>query len=86
VKRSGGDEPILVVIYICLETSQGISLYSYVYHKLAKTLCFSYLLCFLFYKIGNKRAEQVLSAGGGDQIMYTHVSKCKNYKIKLKMK
>jgi hypothetical protein len=42
-----------------------------------KTTIFSYLLCFLFYKIGNERAEQVLSGGGRDQIMYTHVSKCK---------
>jgi hypothetical protein len=35
-----------------LETTQGISLFSYPYLKLAKTPCFSYyLLCFFFYKI-----------------------------------
>jgi hypothetical protein len=52
VKRSGGDEPIWVVIHICMETTQRTSLYSYLYLKLAKTPHFSYyLLCFLFKKI-----------------------------------
>jgi hypothetical protein len=41
-------------------------------------------------KLQNKREEQVLSRGGGGgsvaQIMYTYVSKCKNYKTKLKKK
>jgi hypothetical protein len=41
-----------VSIYNCMEASLGISLYSYLYLKLAKMLCFSYyLLCFLFNKI-----------------------------------
>jgi hypothetical protein len=54
VKRSGRDEPIWVVIYICMEAMLGISLYSYSYLKLAKTLCLSYCcLCFLF-KIGEE--------------------------------
>jgi hypothetical protein len=39
-------------------------------------------------KSENKRAEQVLPGRGGKgemaQIMYTHVSQCKNYKIKFK--
>jgi hypothetical protein len=52
VKSTGRDEPIGVVIHICMETTQGISLYSYLYLKLAKTPCFSYyLLWFFFYKI-----------------------------------
>jgi hypothetical protein len=35
-----------------MEAMLGISLYSYLYLKLAKTLCLSYyLLCFLFNKI-----------------------------------
>jgi hypothetical protein len=35
-----------------MEAMLGISLYSYLYPKLAKMLCFSYyLLCFLFNKI-----------------------------------
>jgi hypothetical protein len=36
-------------------------LYSHLYQKLAKLSCFSfYLLCFLFYKIGEQEVEQVL--------------------------
>jgi hypothetical protein len=35
-----------------MEAMLGLSLYSYLYLKLAKTLCLSYyLLCFLFNKI-----------------------------------
>jgi hypothetical protein len=71
----------------------GISLYSYFYLKLAKTVCFSYyLLCFLFNKIGGTKGKNrfCLGAGrGGEgvaQIMYTHVNKFKNDKIKLKIK
>jgi hypothetical protein len=52
MKRSGIDEPMWVSIYKCMEATLGISLYSYLYLKLAKTLCLSYyLLCFLFNKI-----------------------------------
>jgi hypothetical protein len=35
------NEPVLVVIHLCMETTQGISLYSYFYLKLAKMPCFS---------------------------------------------
>jgi hypothetical protein len=38
-----------------MEAMPGISLYSYLYLKLAKILCLSYyLLCFLFNKIGEQ--------------------------------
>jgi hypothetical protein len=38
-----------------MEATLGISLYSYPYLKLAKTLCLScYFLCFLFNKIGDE--------------------------------
>jgi hypothetical protein len=38
-----------------METTQGISQYSYIHLKLAKTLCSSYyLLCFFFNKIGEQ--------------------------------
>jgi hypothetical protein len=48
VKRTGRDEPIWVVIHICLETTQGIFLHL----ELAKMPCFSYyLLSVFFYKI-----------------------------------
>jgi hypothetical protein len=44
-----------VAIHKCMEATLGISLYSYLYPKLAKTICLSYyLLCFLFIKIGQK--------------------------------
>jgi hypothetical protein len=57
VKRSGRDEPIWVVMHMCMEAMLGISLYNYPYVKLAKTRCLShYCLCLLFNKIG----EQVL--------------------------
>jgi hypothetical protein len=56
VKRTGRDEPVGVVIYICLET-QEISLCSYLYLKLLKMLCFCYILCFFFYKIRDRRGE-----------------------------
>jgi hypothetical protein len=47
MKRSGGDEPMWVVIQMYMEVTQGISLYSYLYLKLGKTLSFScYFLCF----------------------------------------
>jgi hypothetical protein len=64
-----------------MEAMLGISLYSYLYLKLAKMLCFSYyLICFLFNKI-RKGAEQVLpgtegvGAEGRDGTMYAHVNK-----------
>jgi hypothetical protein len=58
VKRSGRDEPMWVVIHMCMEAMLGISLYSYLYLKLAKTLCLSYyLLCFLFNKIGEEEGR-----------------------------
>jgi hypothetical protein len=55
VKRSGRDEPMWVVIHMCMEAMLGICLYSYPYLKLAKTLCLSYYcLCLFFNKIGEE--------------------------------
>jgi hypothetical protein len=89
VKRSGRDESIQVVIHMCREAMLGISLYSYLYLKLAKMLCLSfYLLCFLFNKIREQegRISSAWKWGGQGrdvaQTMFTHVSKCKNDKIK----
>jgi hypothetical protein len=46
------------------EAMLGISLYSYLYPKVAKMVCLSYyLLCFLFTK-AEKRAEQPLQGLG----------------------
>jgi hypothetical protein len=74
-----------------MEAMLGISLYIYLYPKLAKTLCLSYyLLCFLFNKMGEREGRtgsaQKWGVGKGEvaQTMYTHVSKCKNDKKKKK--
>jgi hypothetical protein len=47
VKRSGRDEPAWVVMHKCIKAMLRISLYSYLYPKLAKMLCLSYYL-FMF--------------------------------------
>jgi hypothetical protein len=56
----------------------GISLYSYLYFKLAKMLCLSYyLLCFLFNKIGEQESRTgsawkcVCRGRGGTNNVYT---------------
>jgi hypothetical protein len=89
LKGSGRDEPMWVAIHMCIEAMLGVSLYSCPYLKLAKTPCLSYyLLCFLFNKIRYKSVEQVCLEVRGKrkvaQTMYTHMSKCKNNKIKKK--
>jgi hypothetical protein len=79
VKRSDRDEPMWVGTHMYMEEMLRISLYSYLYLKLAKTLCLSYyLLCFFSStKWENKRAEQVLPGSRVGvvvaQTMYTHV-------------
>jgi hypothetical protein len=70
MKRFGRDESIQVVIYMCMEAMLGISLYSYPYLKLAKTLCLSYYcLCLLFNKIGEQegRTDSAWKQGGRGQ-------------------
>jgi hypothetical protein len=65
VKRSGRDGLMWVIIHKCMETTQGISLYSYLYLKLEKNTVF--LIIFYVFsstKSENKRAEQVLPIGG----------------------
>jgi hypothetical protein len=92
VKSSGRNEPMCVAVYKCIETMLRISLFSYLYPKLAKTICLSYyLLCFLFNKIRKEgRTGSAWKQGLGvvegwgevARTMYTHVSKCRNDKIK----
>jgi hypothetical protein len=66
VKRSSRNELVCIATHKCMEAVIGITLYSYLELKLAKMLCLSYyLLCFLFNKIGEQRAEQVLPRRGG---------------------
>jgi hypothetical protein len=77
VKRSGRDESLWVVIHICMETTQGISLYCYPYLKLAKTPCFSYyLLCFFLQqnqrtRVQNRFYPEVGEEGLGPNNVYT---------------
>jgi hypothetical protein len=62
-----------------MEAMLGISLYSYIYLKLAKMLCLSYyLLCFLSNKIREKEGGKGSAWGAGGKVaqtMFTHVSK-----------
>jgi hypothetical protein len=85
-----------VAIHMCMQAMLGIPLYSYFYLKLEKHYVFL-IISYVFSstKSENKRVEQILprSRDGGvgreerrrgevAQTMYTHVSKCKNGKIK----
>jgi hypothetical protein len=63
VKRSGRDEPIQVVLHMCMEAMLGISLYIYLYLKLAKMLSFLLSLRFLFNKIGEGRTGSAWKRG-----------------------
>jgi hypothetical protein len=63
VKRSGRDESMWVVIHMCIEAMLGISLYSYLYLKLAKMLCLSYYV-FSSTKL-EKRAKENLPGSKG---------------------
>jgi hypothetical protein len=67
-----------------MKTIHGLFLYSYLFFKVAKMPCFSYYLsCFFFYEIGKQEPFCPDMRGGGEvaQIIYSHVSKCKNDKI-----
>jgi hypothetical protein len=70
VKRSGKDEPMGVVIHVCVKAMLGVFLYSYPYLQPAKMLCLSYhCLYLLFNKIGQE-ARQVLpgsEVGAGER-------------------
>jgi hypothetical protein len=90
VKKTRGDEPIGVVIHICMETTEGNSLCTYLYLKLAKTSFF----LFIFFLLQNLRRSDGSAEGGtcgsrevvgkiGRRIntvqkMCAHVCKCKN--------
>jgi hypothetical protein len=64
VKRSGRDEPVQVVIHMCMEAMLGISLYSYPYLKLAKML--SFLLSLMSSLQQNWRRGQNRGSLGGE--------------------
>jgi hypothetical protein len=65
VKRCGRDEPVWVAIHTCMKAMLGISLYSYLYPKLAKTYVFL-IINYVFSSTKlQKRVEQVLPGNGG---------------------
>jgi hypothetical protein len=68
-----------VAIHKCMDTTQGISLYSYLHLKLAKMPCFSFYIIWFFSstKLENKRAEQVLASGSGGGGGPENVCTCK---------
>jgi hypothetical protein len=69
VKSSGRDDPIQVVIHMCMEAMLKISLYNSPYLKLAKMLCPSYyFLCLVFIKI-REEGRKVLPGNeeGGEE-------------------
>jgi hypothetical protein len=53
MKRSGRDESVWVVIHKCMETTQGISLYNYLYLKVQK--CHVFLI--IFYVFPSTKSE-----------------------------
>jgi hypothetical protein len=64
---TGRDEPIGIVIHMCMEATQGISLCSYLYLKLAKMPCFSYFhLCVFFNKVGEQEGGTGSAGWGWD--------------------
>jgi hypothetical protein len=78
-----------VAIHKCMEVMLGISLYGYLYPKLAKILCL--IISYFSSTKLEKRVEQDLPGSrccrgpgvqGGGTAIYAHVGKCKNYKIK----
>jgi hypothetical protein len=56
VKRTSTDEPVGVVIHICMETIQGNSLCSYLYLKFAKNAMYL-LLSFMYFLLQNQRTR-----------------------------
>jgi hypothetical protein len=85
-KRSGRDEPMWVAIPKCIEAAQSISLYSYSYFKLAKTMSFLLSLMFSFQQNWKTRGwdrfflEVGMCGREQAQTMYTHVRNIKTIK------
>jgi hypothetical protein len=65
VKRSGRNEPIWVVIHICLETTQGISQYGYLHLRLAKAPRFFKKIIFYVFSSTKSENRRAIEAGEG---------------------
>jgi hypothetical protein len=80
VRMSGSDEPIWVPKHICMETTQAISLCSYLHLKLPKMSCFSYSLsCFFPQQIRELEGRRSFAwrwrgGGGGLHNVYTVIN------------
>jgi hypothetical protein len=63
-----------VATHMCKEATLGISLYIYLYLKLAKRYVFL-IISYVFSstKLVNKRVEQVLTGSGGGGKQYIHM-------------
>jgi hypothetical protein len=81
VKRSDRAKSIQVVICMCMEAMLGISLYSYLYLKLAKMLSLLSPMFSLQQIWGIRGQNRFCLEAGGWSPMYALVSKCKNDKI-----
>jgi hypothetical protein len=79
VKRSSRDEPTWIAIHMCMEATQGISLYSYLHFKQAKN-AMSFFLSYVFFLQQNRRTRGqnrfCLEVGGG-AITYVIVKRIK---------
>jgi hypothetical protein len=76
VKKSDTDEPMRIVIYMCIEEMLEISLYGYLYLKLAKMRCLSYyFLCFLLHKIREQKGRTGV-VGGDEGVVPKNVCTC----------
>jgi hypothetical protein len=60
-RRPGSSKPMWITIHKCMEATLGISLYSYLYPKLAKTLCLSYYLSSFLFKKKKKKKKEIHS-------------------------
>jgi hypothetical protein len=67
VKKTERSESTGVVIHICMGTTQGNSLCSYLYLKLAKHHISHFIFIFyiFFYKMQNRRQNRVCPGGEG---------------------
>jgi hypothetical protein len=89
VKISGRDEPMWVAIHMCIEATLGISLYSSLSQTSKKALSFLLSLMFSLQQNQITRGDHGTGSpwkqGRGRRWLKqcTHVSKCKNNKIKI---
>jgi hypothetical protein len=65
MKKNRGDEPIIIIIHIYMDMSQGYFLCSYLYLKKGK-ISFHSSFFYCFYKTGERKGRNILSGGRGE--------------------